>query len=964
MSEREEQLESIVHAALELPLAQQTAYLEDACADPTLLAEAYSTLTARRNAGGGLPEGSGRAGLRDRSGEQIGSYRIQRRLGSGGMGEVYLALDTRLGRQVALKFLSRSLVRDEQTMIRFEQEARTASALNHPSILTIYEVGQHGDEQFIAGEFIDGVTLRSELERHDIALGDALNLAIEIASALVASHRAGIIHRDLKPSNIMLRNDGYVKVIDFGLAKLTAAARESLSGSGRGGEAPTYPGSLLGTVGYMSPEQARGEEVDSRTDLWSLGVILYEMIAGRRPFNGPTDSHVMVAIMEQDAPLIAEAPAGLTKILQRALAKDREQRYQSAEEMLSNLRELRQGLDLSVSSMRVAALSVRHGRRRPWGWIGAGAAVLVLLAAVWLVFLRERWAGPETFEIGARRQLTYNGRIRQVAISPSGDLVAMAVGQRDVNEAVMLRRTEGRIGEEAMVIAPAEQSVEGLTFSNDSKSLWVVIKSGEADMGKLYRAGVAGAGAATNGNAGVPGAMTPQQVLEDIDGPISFSPDGQRFAYVRFAAQETGYRFELAVAETANPTAPWVLATKQGEESLGRRVAWSPDGREIASVLYGPSETGPPEARILLVSAERDQAEKIVPISGWQSIETMAWLNQGRDLIAVLSSPAETYDQAQLRAVFTPTGTVRNVTSDGTGYRGVSLSEDRSRLVTVRVTNGARLWLSSEGNWSEGETVGGESQPAGDLVWGPDGAIVFSSSRLGHRDLWVARPGEAEASRLTASPVADRSPAWAPGTKVVVFSSNRGGPYSLWRLDSGRGVYTQLTHGAYDDEPTISPDARTVVYTSWPRGRPGLWAVPVAGGEPALLSRLQARSPKFSPDGKLLLCEARADSPSAKWRTYLLSAANASVKRILDEVPVRSHAQWVPDGHEISFIQTRSGISNIWAYNLDRGTARQLTHFREEEIWSQAWSQDGRRLALVRGTSSSDAFLFIRAGAH
>jgi Tol biopolymer transport system component len=956
MADREEQLESLVTAALALPLMQQNAFLENACPDPELRAEAHSTLLALRTAS--LQEGSAsapRAPGQDRTGEQVSIYRIQRRLGSGGMGEVYLATDTRLGRQVALKFVPRSQLKDEQTMMRFEKEARTASALNHPNILTIYEVGQHAGERFIATEFIDGVTLRTELRRHAMALGDALDIAIQIASALVASHRAGIIHRDLKPGNIMLRSDGYLKVIDFGLAKLTTAASEQSSGNFPTGEGLTFPGSLLGTVAYMSPEQARGEEVDHRTDLWSLGVLLYEMIAGRRPFEGSTDSHVMVAIMERDAPVFEGAPPGLTKILERALKKDRGRRYQSAEEMLGDLREMRQGLDVSVSAIRVAEILDLHQKRRKiWPLVAGGAALLILLAVGWLFFVRPKLAPPETFEVGARQQLTYNGRVRQATISPAGDLVAMTVGQRDVNEAVMLRRLDGRVGEEALVLAPGPHSIEGITFSNDGASLWVVIKSSAGDMGKLYRAAVT-----PRGTAGAP-----EQILEDIDGPVSFSPDGREFAYVRFAAQETSYRYELAVADTARPTAPRVLTTKQGEESLGRRVAWSPDRKNIACIRYGPSATGPPEARILLVPTEPGHPERIVPISGWQSVETLAWLDAGRDLIAVLAAHAETFDQAQLRAVFTPTGAVQNITTDGTGYRGASLSADRSELVTVRVTDGARLWVSAPGNWSDGETVGGQTQPSGDLAWNSDGGIVFSSSRQGHRDLWVVRPGEQEPKRLTASPLADRSPEWVPGSDSVVFASNRAGPYSLWRFDIARGAFTQLTYGTYDDEPTISPDGKTVVYTAWPKGRPGIWRVPLDGGTPVVLNRMQSRAPRYSPDGSLLLCEARNDSPAAKWKACLLSSSDGQVVRTLDEVPVRSHAQWMPGGREISFIETQGGISNIFAYNLFRGTVRQLTHFREEQISNLEWSHDGKRLALIRGASTSDAFLYLRKGAH
>ena len=239
-----------------------------------------------------------------REGRQFGSYRILKRLGAGGMGEVYLAFDIRLERQVALKFLPPHLTSNEQAVRRFQQEARAASALNHPNILTIHEVGQIEGEHFIASEYVDGITLRTALYRKSVDVFTAVDIATQVASALMAAHSAGVVHRDLKPTNIMIRPDGYVKVIDFGLAKLIQA----LDRDSPIDETRTRPGSVIGTLDYMSPEQARGDKLDQRTDLWSLGVVLYEMVAQRRPFEGDTESHVVVGILDNPVPPIENAP--------------------------------------------------------------------------------------------------------------------------------------------------------------------------------------------------------------------------------------------------------------------------------------------------------------------------------------------------------------------------------------------------------------------------------------------------------------------------------------------------------------------------------------------------------------------------------------------------------------------------------------------------------------------------------
>jgi len=288
----------------------------------------------------------------DLASETISHYRIIRRLDRGGMGEVYLAEDTRLGRPLALKLLLAEYTRDAARLRRFEQEARAASALNHPNILTIYEVGEAGERHYIATEYVEGETLRRKIKRAPLSVGEAADIAAQAAEALSAAHAAGIVHRDIKPENVMLRPDGYVKVLDFGLAKLVE--RRGADGEAETQMAETNPGAVMGTTWYMSPEQARGLQVDARTDVWSLGVVLYEMLAGRPPFVGSTSSHVIVSILEREPPplddFLPDAPPRLEHILTKALAKDRDARYPSMREMLEDLLALRQSLGASGAS--------------------------------------------------------------------------------------------------------------------------------------------------------------------------------------------------------------------------------------------------------------------------------------------------------------------------------------------------------------------------------------------------------------------------------------------------------------------------------------------------------------------------------------------------------------------------------------------------------------------------------------
>src|SRR5712691_11617595 len=287
------------------------------------------------------------------AGKRLGRYEIRSLLGVGGMGEVYLAQDTQLRRPVAFKLLPPEFTRDEERLRRFKQEAFAASALNHPNILTIYEIGSEDDTDFIATEFIDGLSLRDLMTKQSMTIEQVLDIGSQIASALAAAHSAGIVHRDIKPENVMVRRDGYVKVLDFGLAKLTEyQGLQSDSGAATMQVVQTEPGKVMGTANYMSPEQARGLEVNEQTDIWSLGVLLYELSAGRVPFEGETGSDVLASILRTEPlPLQRHSPnipIALQRIVRKALRKDREERYQLAKELALDLKDLRRELELDA----------------------------------------------------------------------------------------------------------------------------------------------------------------------------------------------------------------------------------------------------------------------------------------------------------------------------------------------------------------------------------------------------------------------------------------------------------------------------------------------------------------------------------------------------------------------------------------------------------------------------------------
>jgi serine/threonine protein kinase len=466
----------------------------------------------------------------------LGHYEIRSRIGAGGMGEVYLAHDSRLGRSVALKLLPAEFTKDESRLRRFQQEARAASALNHPNILTIFEIGEVDGIHFIATELIEGETLRDRMKRGEIKLVEILEIAAQSASALAAAHQAGIAHRDIKPENIMVRSDGYVKVLDFGLAKLTETKATTSEASTL---VNTEPGIVLGTAHYMSPEQARGLEVDTRTDIWSLGIVIYEMVSGQTPFKGATATDIIVAIVERDPkPLRRHAgqlPTELEWVVKKALRKDRDERYQTAKDLLSDLKSLKQRLEFEAELERSAPPQLGSAAR--WATnrkgteetaeqlaasttdlepghprssaeyilteikqhkkglvLGLGAVVLALVglaAFVFFTFVPRRnsttlSAVPQGMKIA---RLTSTGRASQAAISPDGKYV-VHVASESGRQSLRVRQTN--TPSDVQIVPPADVQYLGLTFSRDGDYIYFVATEKDSPTSNLYQVATLG----------------------------------------------------------------------------------------------------------------------------------------------------------------------------------------------------------------------------------------------------------------------------------------------------------------------------------------------------------------------------------------------------------------------------------------------------------------------------------------
>jgi serine/threonine protein kinase/WD40 repeat protein len=941
-SDRQTRIDALVHSALTIDPRERASFLCEVCQDADVREEVTQTLyrlAAMESPETGTPVVLPESRAIDpdkRSGQMYGVYQVLRRIGSGGMGEVYLATDTRLERQIALKFLSARTTTDELNLRRFQFEARTASALNHPNILTIFDVGKFGGEHYIASEFVEGVTLRTRLKSGPMDVTEAVEIVTQIASALVAAHSAGVIHRDLKPTNIMIRPDGYVKVIDFGLAKSIFGNSEMSRG-----EAFTRPGTMVGTVDYMSPEQASGDAADPRTDIWSLGVLFYEMLTGRRPFEGRTEYHVIVQILEgAPAPIALPGvlPAAVEEVIHRCLQKDRGQRYTTSAELVAGLREARRALNLPSSSRHAAGIQMPSFSRRPL-WIGLTLlAVIAALAGWWWETRgREYLFGPEPFDISEVRQVTYNGQTSLAAISPDGTYLAYVTGPQH-HSAVWVKRIDSP--NEALRLPASDVEYQGLTFSNDSQEIYFVSRSNE--YGKLFRLPVTGG--------------EPQLTAVDVDGPAAIDPAGGAIAFVRNARNVRG----LPTLIVRNGALELPVHAISG--MVGRRLAWSPSHRTIAAFLYPPADGHTPFT-LNIVKPASDKLMRSVAVPGWRATSQPVWMSNGYDLIVPSALETETNEQLQLREVSTLTGRTRDVTNDIYGYKGASLTADGNQLLTVRVDRRTTFWIGPRSDLRNGRSISGDSGRYETVSWTDDGKLVAQANRGNGVHIWEIDPAHGRPTRLTAGASTDRNPVWIPHQKSVIFVSDRDGSPGLWKFDPETESYSLLARDpGYIESPACLPDGKSVIYTGWSNNEPSIWmASTTAGTSGTKLLIRGARHAVISPDGSRLAVEIVDKAGARGWRVAIYNLNTQTLIEDLPNIPPGSKTQWYPDGQGLNYVITDDqGTSNIWLQPLNGAPAKPVTYFQESEIFDYNWSPDGRNLLCLRGRTWSDAYLLIR----
>ncbi|MDX6611953.1 MAG: eukaryotic-like serine/threonine-protein kinase [Blastocatellia bacterium] len=978
-------IKELFNAALQRAPEERAGFLDEACGDDEVVRNEVASLLAAHISDESflavpafqmgaellLDSNAGPA-----AGDQIGPYKILSELGSGGMGDVFLAQDTRLGRNIALKLLPVDVARDLQRVRRFEQEARTASALNHPNVCVIHEIGKTSDgRQFIAMEYIDGVTLRTRLAQQRMTLTETLDVGAQVAWALEAAHAAGVVHRDIKPENIMLRRDGYVKVVDFGIAKLNEnlSPPTAFDEASTLGKVNTDPGTRLGTVKYMSPEQLRERPVDERTDIWSLGVVLHEMATGETPFAARTTNETIAAILERQ-PLNFEGyaqdiPLGLRRIIKKALSKNRRERYQKVTSLAADLRQVRRQIDAErhgessgsdsdgtekligivrqpvvdfaapaplqkktfLSSTAESILTEIKQHRKATIFAGVGA-VLALLVVGYVsgVFRPSQEPPPHKLEFTS---LTNTGTSVCAAISPDGKWVAHAESKNGMQELVVT--SVGTPGN-SVVVPLAPPQYRGVTFSRDGFYLYYTI-SEKGGSGTLYQVALP--------------KSTPRKIKEGVDSPITFSPTGDRFGFVRFDRAANEYSLMIAGSDGTNER---TIATRRGGNTLSLGgPAWSPD-EEVIICSAGKWENGYHET-LIEFGLENGQERPFID-QQWYAVLQVAWLENKSGLI--ISANERPLSPFQLWQVSYPDRRVVRITNNPERYEGVSISREGGEIVSLRSYQDAQIFVLPLGDSERAHSLMRNVGRVYGVDWTNNGRIVYSWTTRNNLNLSAIDRDGANQVQLTGDAGDDIFPAASPDGRFIVFVSNRTGSLNLWRINADDGGdLKQLTFGDGNSSPSVSPDGQWVLYDNQSNGKFTIWKVPVDGGEPVQIGE-SARSPVLSPDGQFIACRyyvEGAESPSIA----ILPFQGKSPPKVLP-IPVMDwqRIQWTPDGRALTYVKAVDGRSNIWRYELADGSATQLTNFKtDDQIFAYAWSPDYKELACERGLKVSDVMI-------
>jgi Tol biopolymer transport system component/predicted Ser/Thr protein kinase len=853
-------------------------------------------------------------------GKTFSHYKVLEEISRGGMGIVYRALDMKLDRAVALKVLPPDLVSDHSRRGRFVQEAKAAAALSHPHIATVFDVDEAGGAWFIAMELIEGEKLSELLSRERLPLSRALEFATEVAEGLSRAHEKGIVHRDLKPANLMVTRDGHIKIIDFGLAKLVEPLRggtaESEAQTGVKGH--THPGQVMGTVSYMSPEQARGRDVDSRSDIFTFGVVLYEMVTGTLAFPGESAADTLSAILSKPAPPLpplsgdAVTQAALARVLEKCLAKDPDERYQATKDLALDLKWLSRGSGSGVSTPPAKAPE----RARPmYRLVAAVLFGLVALAGIFYLIRprdtpvqRLANAVQVTAALGLEIGPSWSPEAGRLAYwsdqSGNGDIWVSQIG-----------------GGEPLNLTADHKGFDGSpSWSPDGQQIafW-----SRRDGGGYFVMSALG---------GPPRKVSSRPRARSRP---QWSRDGAKLAGIGVENEEIFAEIvSLETGETKRISLP-------GRELSRMDLAWSPDERFFAYVDAKNSSAQVTQLRVLRL----EDGESFETTDGRTNDWSPSWSSDGRALYFVSNrgGAMDLWRQA-LGNDGSPEGAPEPVTS-GIGMRDAAFSPDGRKLAYSRGRTVGNLWKvpileDRPATWADAQQLTFEQAYIESFDLSPDGKrLAVSSDRSGNPDLWTMPAEGGPMQRLTTDPTPDWEPKWSHDGSEIAFYAYRSGNREIWVMPAGGGAARQLTRGQAENvNPDWSPDGKEIAFSSARGGNPDIWVVPASGGEPRQIATGIGADffPQWSPDGESLVFSSVRGREDRLWRV----AVTGGEPEPMTKREASIHC-WSPDGKRLFY---PSG--NLWELAIEDGAERQLSDFSGRPgflVWGSL-ATDGRDL--------------------